>query len=94
ALTADEKSPVTGDCHAGSLWEPGGEIPPGHPTPGRDLRALAITQPKSSGGARASSKGAILPREPARPEAAKLDCGKRGQRRPFVLAPQTWIGSG
>ncbi|MHB8290724.1 MAG: hypothetical protein ACYDEY_16165, partial [Acidimicrobiales bacterium] len=31
-LTADEKSPVTGDCHAGSLWEPGGEIPPGHPT--------------------------------------------------------------
>src|ERR1035441_6461927 len=26
------KSPVTGDCHAGILWEPGGEIPPGHPT--------------------------------------------------------------
>ena len=27
-----EKSPVTGDCHAGILREPGGEIPPGHPT--------------------------------------------------------------
>jgi ribosomal protein S18 acetylase RimI-like enzyme len=23
---------VTGDCHAGILWEPGGESPPGHPT--------------------------------------------------------------
>ena len=28
----DEKSPVTRDCHAGILREPGGEIPPGHPT--------------------------------------------------------------
>ena len=27
-----EKSPVTRDCHAGILREPGGEIPPGHPT--------------------------------------------------------------
>jgi putative transposase len=25
---------VTRDCHAGILWEPGGEIPPGHPTSG------------------------------------------------------------
>ena len=24
---------MTGDCHAGILWEPGGEIPPGDPTP-------------------------------------------------------------
>ena len=31
-LIAGEKSPVTGDCHAGILWEPGGEIPPGDPT--------------------------------------------------------------
>ena len=31
-LMAGEKSPVTGDCHAGILWEPGGEIPPGDPT--------------------------------------------------------------
>jgi hypothetical protein len=23
---------VTRECHAGILWEPGGEIPPGHPT--------------------------------------------------------------
>jgi len=23
---------VTGDCHAGILWEPGGEIPSGDPT--------------------------------------------------------------
>ena len=23
---------MTGDCHAGILWEPGGEIPPGDPT--------------------------------------------------------------
>jgi hypothetical protein len=23
---------VTGDCHAGILWEPGGAIPPGDPT--------------------------------------------------------------
>ena len=28
----DEKSPVTRECHAGILREPGGEIPPGHPT--------------------------------------------------------------
>ena len=34
-LTAGEKSPVTGDCHAGILREPGGEIPPGDPTPPR-----------------------------------------------------------
>ena len=25
---------MTGDCHARYLWEPGGEIPPGHPTGG------------------------------------------------------------
>ena len=25
------KSPVTRECHAGILWEPGGEIPPGPP---------------------------------------------------------------
>jgi putative transposase len=25
---------VTRECHAGILWEPGGEIPPGHPTSG------------------------------------------------------------
>ena len=25
---------MTRDCHAGILWEPGGEIPPGHPTSG------------------------------------------------------------
>ena len=41
----NEKSPVTGDCHAGILWEPGGEIPPGHPTtesrPMRCRRACA-----------------------------------------------------
>ena len=23
---------MTRECHAGILWEPGGEIPPGHPT--------------------------------------------------------------
>jgi hypothetical protein len=23
---------MTGDCHVRILWEPGGEIPPGHPT--------------------------------------------------------------
>ena len=28
----DEKSPVTRECHAGILREPGGEIPPGDPT--------------------------------------------------------------
>ena len=28
----DDKSRVTGDCYARILWEPGGEIPPGHPT--------------------------------------------------------------
>jgi len=32
---------VTGDCHAGILWEPGGEIPPGHPTQ-RDRESIAL----------------------------------------------------
>jgi hypothetical protein len=36
------KSPVTGDCHAGILWEPGGEIPPGHPTAERRFRFVAL----------------------------------------------------
>ena len=40
-----EKSPVTGDCHAGILWEPGGEIPPGHPT-SRVLREGASVSEK------------------------------------------------
>jgi RNA-directed DNA polymerase len=28
----DSKSPVSREAHAGILWEPGGAIPPGHPT--------------------------------------------------------------
>ncbi len=41
----DSKSRVTGDCYARILWEPGGEIPPGHPdrprVAGADLKAQA-----------------------------------------------------
>ena len=36
---------MTRDCHAGILWEPGGEIPPGHPT-SRVLREGASVSDK------------------------------------------------
>jgi len=49
----------------------------------RDLQALAITQPESSGGARATPFGET------RLEAARLDYGERGRRRPFALARWT-----
>lgn len=34
----EDKSPVTGDCHVGYLWEPEDETPSGHPTLHRGRR--------------------------------------------------------
>ena len=49
---------MTGDCHAGILWEPGGAIPPGDPTTLRELGDDALAPPVEQTRAHAGSAAA------------------------------------
>src|ERR1022692_2982903 len=81
---------MTGDCHVRILWEPGGEIPPGHPTlRGREaawlIRAHGVHVPGVHvPGARSAAQGrGAVHRVPARDQQGSPE---ENQRRGAVLA--------
>jgi hypothetical protein len=60
---------VTGDCHAGDLREPGGAIPPGHPTPRQARLRDALHRAPSCLGTDRLRRQAPRARNPVNPTA-------------------------
>ena len=73
---------MTGDCHAGILWEPGGAIPPGDPTATKPaVRACGL-----------SSTGGERERAEAETEGIEYQSRRSLADRPVVAVKQLLAG--